>query len=552
MALDRKYGKLVYIDGEWVIESLEPHAIIKLKALFKGVSLVSKPPFIFKDKLDAVMDIDWFMQRYPLEMDVNTYNKLQIKKHIYEKKINSYEKILSNEFSPKNVVLKNNSELRYYQTQAVELAHRNKSLLLGDDLGLGKTVSGIGLLLKEKTLPAFVIVPPHLAFHWNEKIKEFTNLRVHMVKGTRPYKLPNADVFIMRYSCLSGWFDVFQELTYNSVIFDEVHYLRRRESNRYAAAKELITHCDFKLGLSASPIFNYGDEIFNILNILNEGCLGLREDFLREWTTDAKNLIEDPKALGTYLRDNYYFLRRTPEDVGRELPKINKIVQNIDFDEKTVKEHESLMKALAVKLLNSDDLNEQGVAARQLNVIVRKMTGISKAKAVAEYVKILIENGRPVILTGWHRDVYEIWEEEFENYNPVFYTGTEGTNKKQESYEKFVSGESKLLIISLRSGEGIDGFQYHCKDIVFGELDWSPAVHEQLIGRINRDGQEHSVMAHFLVSNTGSDPLMIEILGVKASQSKDIIDPNAQIVEEEDPKIVKSKMKELAKRILKL
>lgn len=550
MALDKTFGSLVYKENTWVIEELKPHAIIKLKSLFSGIRLTSKPPFYFKDTLDIVMDLEWFMHRYPLKMDVVTHNKLKIKKHMYEKKVSTFEKILSNEFNPKVVTLKNNCKLRYYQNQAVELVYRNKSLLLGDDLGLGKTVSGIGLLLKEKTLPAFVVTPPHLAVHWDEKIKEFTNLTTHIIKGTRPYSLPNSDVFIIKYSCLKGWFDVFKTLNYNTVIFDEVHYLRRSESLRYEAAVELVEKAEYKLGLSASPIFNYGDEIYNILDVVNEGCLGYRDDFLREWTTDQNKVIGDPKALGTYMRDNFFFLRRTPEDVGRELPKINKVVQNIDFDQKTVKDHENLMKALALKLLNSDDFNEQGVAARELNIIVRKMTGIAKAKAVAEYVKILLENDRPVILTGWHRDVYEIWEESFEGYSPCFYTGTESVKKKEQAKKDFIEGKSNLLIISLRSGEGIDGFQYRCKDIVFGELDWSPAVHDQLIGRINRDGQTQQVMAHYLLSNTGSDPLMIELLGLKASQAKDIVDPNA-VFQPTNQEGGSSKMKLLAEQILK-
>jgi SNF2 family DNA or RNA helicase len=550
MAIKKTYGSLKYYNNKWEISSLEPHAIIKLKALFSGIRITAKPPFVFKDTLDIVMDLEWFMHRYPLEMDTDTHNKLQIKKHMFQRKIETFEKILSNEFNPKNVTLKNNCKLRYYQNQAVELVYRNKSLLLGDDLGLGKTVSGIGLLLKEKTLPAFVVTPPHLASHWDEKIKEFTNLSTHIIKGTQPYELPNAEVFIIKYSCLKGWSDLFETFNYNCVIFDEVHYLRRAESLRYEAAESLVKNAEFKLGLSASPIFNYGDEIYNILNILNEGCLGFRDNFLREWTTDYQKVISNPKALGTYLRDSFFFLRRTPEDVGRELPTINKIVQNIDFDHKTVKDHEDLMKALALKLLNSDNFNEQGVAARELNIMVRKITGISKARAVAEYVKILLDNGRPVILTGWHRDVYEIWEESFADYNPSFYTGSETTGRKDQAKNDFISGKSNLLIISLRSGEGIDGFQYRCKDIVFGELDWSPAVHDQLIGRINRDGQKQQVMAHFLVSNTGSDPLMIELLGLKASQAKDIVDPNAVLKPNNNEQGV-SKMKDLAERILK-
>ena len=61
--------------------------------------------------------------------------------------------------------------------------------------------------------------------------------------------------------------------------------------------------------------------------------------------------------------------------------------------------------------------------------------------------------------------------------------------------------------------------------VVIGELDWSPEVHKQLIGRVNREGQEGQVTAIYLVSDSGSDPLMIDLLGLKSSQAKGIIDP---------------------------
>ena len=65
MAIKKTYGSLKYYNNKWEITSLEPHAIIKLKALFSGIRLTAKPPFVFKDTLDIVMDLEWFMHRYP-------------------------------------------------------------------------------------------------------------------------------------------------------------------------------------------------------------------------------------------------------------------------------------------------------------------------------------------------------------------------------------------------------------------------------------------------------------------------------------------------------
>lgn len=42
------------------------------------------------------------------------------------------------------------------------------------------------------------------------------------------------------------------------------------------------------------------------------------------------------------------------------------------------------------------------------------------------------------------------------------------------------------------------------------ELDWSPAVHKQLIGRLHCPGQHHPVTAYFAHSPDGADPVILD------------------------------------------
>ena len=53
---------------------------------------------------------------------------------------------------------------------------------------------------------------------------------------------------------------------------------------------------------------------------------------------------------------------------------------------------------------------------------------------------------------------------------------------------------------------------------MFGELDWSPAVHSQAEDRAHRIGQADSLLCYYLVSPRGSDQDMQEALGLKVSQ----------------------------------
>jgi hypothetical protein len=255
----------------------------------------------------------------------------------------------------------------------------------------------------------------------------------------------------------------------------------------------------------------------------------------------------DPAALGSYLRSQFLFLRRTRSEVSRELPPINQIIHEVEVDDREVKKIEDLALELSMRVLGGS-FTERGQATRDLDVLVRRNTGIAKAREVANYTKIFLDAGEPIILVGWHRDVYDIWLEELKDYNPVMFTGSETGVQKDKAKQAFINGETNLMIMSLRSGPGTDGLQKRCQTMIIGELDWSPGVHNQLKGRIDRDGKmDGTVTVVFIVCNQGSDPVMIDVLGLKSSQAAYINDPAFQSTQQlsDDARI-----KQLAKRYL--
>jgi SNF2 family DNA or RNA helicase len=117
-------------------------------------------------------------------------------------------------------------------------------------------------------------------------------------------------------------------------------------------------------------------------------------------------------------------------------------------------------------------------------------------------------------------------------FKPVLYTGSESPTQKDAAKKAFVEGDSRVIIISLRAGAGLNGLQEVCNTAVFGEFDWSPGVHEQCTGRVWRDGVMGQVMAYYLMSEEGSDPEIASVLGIKLSQIQGIRDPDADIIEE--------------------
>lgn len=80
------------------------------------------------------------------------------------------------------------------------------------------------------------------------------------------------------------------------------------------------------------------------------------------------------------------------------------------------------------------------------------------------------------------------------------------------------------------------------------ELDWSPGMHDQCIGRLHRDGQDESVVAYFLVSEIGSDPVIAEVLNIKRMQSEPLRDPDAELVEEAQD--TRGRVRKLAEEVM--
>jgi hypothetical protein len=169
-------------------------------------------------------------------------------------------------------------------------------------------------------------------------------------------------------------------------------------------------------------------------------------------------------------------------------------------------------------------VGEDSQSARDFDFKLRQATGIAKAKPAAEFVKMLLESEEKIVLVGYHHAVYDIWRKEFKDIKIVWYTGDESLKEKDLSVKDFIEGDARLLIISVRSGAGIDGLQRVCNTMVIAELDWTNSVLDQMVGRLARDGQNKHVQAYFLTVADGSDPFIMARLGEKRSQHDGVID----------------------------
>jgi SNF2 family DNA or RNA helicase len=551
------HGRLARAGDKWVIDATPP-VTMKLKRHFPRIKANRKGAVYLTATPETSRDLEWFFGRYPVEMSAKAERLLteEASRHIENE--NAAQEIIEGKRLDRQFAWQAPQETHPDQLQSADLALLTGSLLVADEIAMGKSLTGLLTLRDGEKLPACVVCQTHLPSQWLKQLEKWTPLTGHIAKKTTPYKLAphmpdgkSPDVLILPYSKLAGWAKALAGAI-KVVIFDEVQELRRDGSQKHNAAGLIADNSLIRVGLTATPIYNYGEEVYNIFSILAPDALGSREEFIREWGAKYGSHVgvKEPNELASYLIEERLMIRHTWADRGIDKEKPIKVPHSIESDEHVVEELTRGVVEMA-ELLSSREASREELfrMSGEFDWKLRRATGLAKAPYVADFAKLLLEGGEQVTIFGWHHAVYDIWMDKLKDFDPVLYTGQESSKQKREAEEAFISGKARALLMSLRSGAGLDGLQEACHIGIFGELDWSPQMHDQCLGRFDRPGQTEKVVGYFLISENGTDPLMGEVLNVKRMQSEPFLNPDLEILEEATP--MGDRIKLLAKDFLK-
>lgn len=522
----RTYGTLSYNKRRkcWVVKG-DPGVTELCKRLFPGTQTTRRGEARFTAHRRVVGELNWLMLRYPLNVrDADMPRWEEALAEAREYVIRREEaRLMPVRITPSSTTFV--GKLTPFQEEGLAFLLRTDRCLLADEMGLGKTVQALAMLSETGAYPALVVAPPHLMRNWQNEIARFVRkpdgspLSVHVLKGLKPYALPQADLYLMHYLLLRGWKEALPEAHIPTVIFDEIQELRHAGTEKYSAASLLADAAQRVIGLSGTPIYNRGAEIWNVVNILDYHFLGDYESFTREWCYGYGNqIVAKPELLGEKLREEGLMLRRTKGDVLSDLPPKRRLVMPVDSDDAVYRRLMEPVRQTLVQLRGGEAANASQRALWEMEVErgERQATGIAKAPYVAQFVRALLDAGEKVLLFGYHHEVMDIYQRELHAYSPAFVTGRETPVMKERSVERFMTGKTDLCCISLRAAAGLNLQRASC--VVFGELDWSPAVHSQAEDRAHRMGQTDSILCYYLVSSGGSDQDMQDALGLKVSQ----------------------------------
>jgi SNF2 family DNA or RNA helicase len=148
-----------------------PHVAIRLKRVFPKIAQGERGVLELSDAPEIARDLEWFLERHPLEMTHGDRAYLVKRAGLYRERADALEGLLSGKLDPRPCPLA--IPLRKYQEIAADLTIRFGGLLLADEMGLGKTASAIGVLSQVEARPALVVTLTSLPEQWRDEINRF-------------------------------------------------------------------------------------------------------------------------------------------------------------------------------------------------------------------------------------------------------------------------------------------------------------------------------------------------------------------------------------------
>jgi len=264
--------------------------------------------------------------------------------------------------------------------------------ILADDMGLGKTIQALSFLFyykqKNQKIKALVICPTTLMYNWENEIKKFTPSLTYYIHhgGARTHETVvdgAIDIIITTYGTLRSDIRQFAEVEFDYVILDESQAIKN-PSSKVAKAATLLQSKN-KLCMSGTPLQNNTFDIYAQMNFLNPGMLGSIEFFKQEFSIPIDKFGE--KEEKEHLRKLLYpfILRRTKEQVAKDLPAKTEMVLYCEMDKEQRDIYDAFRNDFRDKILGV--VEEQGVQKSQLTIL----QGLMKLRQICDSPAIMKE-----------------------------------------------------------------------------------------------------------------------------------------------------------------
>lgn len=465
--------------------------------------------------------------------------------------------------------------LRPYQLEGVKwlvkLYHNDLGGCLADDMGLGKTLQTIATLLHAKeqkplaesttdnatqldlfnasedddflqALNALIVLPASLVFNWEQELNKFApSLSVYKHTGPKRHKdiriIRRFDVVLTTYQTALRDVELLRQLEYTYIILDESQQIKNKDSKIFKGINSLIAH--HKISLSGTPIENSLSDLWAQMQFINPDLLGSFNFFKRAFITPIERRQDEEQKIQLRKLVQPYLLRRTKEEVAKDLPPLTQKVFYSEMGAEQKKLYEREKSAARNYLLDNFQADNPKFRLVVLQTLTKLRQIVNHPKLVFPHLNVESSKFNDVlahwelVAKGDHKAlVFSSFVKYLELFRGVFeeeerpyswLTGQLTARQRQKEIEKFEKQQAvQTFFISIKSGG--TGLNLTAADYVF-ILDpwWNPTTEQQAIARAHRIGQEKNVIALKFITKDSIEEKILKLQNKKAQLAEDII-----------------------------
>jgi len=438
------------------------------------------------------------------------------------------------------------AELRDYQKDGFQwlqfLARHHLHGILADDMGLGKTLQALTHIVAEiqgkrhEGKPSLVVAPTSVVPNWESEAKRFApSLKVLVLHGQDRQsdfkKIDQCHLVITSYALLQRDQVEHRKHRYHLALLDEAQYIKNPKAKVAIAACRL--EAQHRLCLSGTPMENHLGELWSLTRFLMPGLLGTQETFNKIFRTPIERHRDTEAQRALNARVGNLILRRTKDQVARELPPKTEMIHRIPLNKEQQEIYESVRTAMDSKVREA--IADKGLARSQIIVldallklrqvcchpqlikteIAKKAKRSAKLDFLVELLATLIEEGRRILLFSQFTTMLGMIEDHLKKEKIKYVKITGATRDRKTPVEQFQSGEIPIFLISLKAGG--TGLNLTAADtVIHYDPWWNPAAENQATDRAHRIGQTNPVFVHKLVSEGTIEERILELQARKS------------------------------------
>jgi len=424
-------------------------------------------------------------------------------------------------------------------------------------MGLGKTLQAIALIAhaREQGGPAgpggpggqggpgvhgrrpfLVVAPTSVVPNWATECARFApSLTVAAITETSRKRassvatvIAGADVVITSYTLFRLDFEEYNSLEWAGLLLDEAQFVKNHQSRAHQCARRLDT--PFKLAITGTPLENNLMEFWSLLSITAPGLFPSPSRFAEYYQKPIEKESDGERLDQLRRRIRPFMLRRTKDEVARDLPAKQEQVLELELHPKHRKVYETHLQRERQKVLGLiDDLGANRfeifrslTMLRQLSLDAslydEKYEGIPSTKldALLELLEDTVAEGHRTLIFSQFTQYLGKARDRLDAAG-ISYAYLDGkTRNRARVIADFKDGDASVFLISLKAG----GFGLNLTEadyVILLDPWWNPATEAQAVDRVHRIGQSKKVMVYRLVSK---DTIEEKVMALKATKAR--------------------------------